>query len=240
MAALLDLEQTIRSKRELVTRQEANVLMAWRGRAVRDFTVGFCGGSVVTWLATRRLSNLFRINLTLGAGAAYGIWRFGRSVQSSIQHVLSLERSRIQRELAIIMLTKYYRDPRVLPYLSKYFFKEEVYDDTSVDRPTSSWRYRNFSGETVDHSQSTSYNSDETRSDENGVEKTTMEPNQVHVNSAGDAMENPFDLIFGISESAESVANTVEISSLSRKESRKEKRSRRRHRRHHHQEESDM
>ncbi|KAL6571486.1 hypothetical protein OROHE_003129 [Orobanche hederae] len=239
MAALLDLEQILRSKRESLTLQEANVLMAWRGRAMRDFTIGFGGVSVVTWLATPRLRNLFRINLTLGAGAAYGIWRFGRSVQSSLQHVLSLEGSRIQRELAI-MLKKYYHDPRVLLHLSKHFYQEEVYNDTSVDRPTFRWRYRNFSGETVDHSQSTSYNSEETRSDENGVKKTTMEPNQVHVNSAGDATENPFDLIFGISESAESVANTVEVSSLSRKQRRKEKRSRRRHRRHHHQEESDM
>ncbi|KAL6535294.1 hypothetical protein OROMI_026668 [Orobanche minor] len=240
MAALLDLEQILRSKRESLTLQEANVLMAWRGRAMRDFTIGFGGVSVVTWLATPRLRNLFRINLTLGAGAAYGIWRFGRSVQSSLQHVLSLEGSRMQRELANIMLKKYYQDPRVLLHLSKHFYQEEVYHDTSVDRPTFRWRYRNFSGETVDHSQSTSYNSEETRSDENGVKKTTMEPNQVHMNSAGDAMENPFDLIFGISESAESVANTVEVSSLSRKQRRKEKRSRRRHMRHHHQEESDM
>ncbi|KAK6146059.1 hypothetical protein DH2020_019928 [Rehmannia glutinosa] len=236
--ALFDLEVVLRSRKEQLTLQEANILLGWKAQAIRDFTVGFGGGSIVTWLATQRLRNLFRVNVTLGAAAACGLWRFRRSVESSVQHVLSLEGSRIQRELANIMLKKYHHVPWVMQHLSKHFYSEEVYDDSSVDRPKFRWRFRNISGEPIAHSQSTPHN-DETDSNENDIKKTTMEPKQVNVNAAGNATENPFDLVFGLSESAEDGPHPVELNTLSRKQRRKEKRSRRKHRRHH-QEEPDI
>ncbi|CAA0829109.1 Unknown protein [Striga hermonthica] len=229
--ALFDLERILRSKKEPLTVREANVLMAWRAHAMRDFTVGYCGGSIVTWLATQRLRKIFRTNLSLGAGFVCGIWKFGKSVDSSVQHILSLKGSRIQGELANIMLKKYHRNPWVIQQLSKHFYTEEVYDDSSVDRPMIRWRHRNF---TVDRSQNTSYG-EEAHSNESRVNETTLEPKQVHVNSGGNAMENPLDLIFGFSESAENVSTPVEkVSKLSKKQRRKEKRAARRQRRHHH------
>ncbi|GFP86528.1 hypothetical protein PHJA_000796600 [Phtheirospermum japonicum] len=223
--ALLELEQVLRSRKVPLTLQESNVMKAWPAQSVRDFTVGFGGGSVVTWLATQRLRSLFRINLALGAGVACGLWRFRRSVQSSVEHILSLEGSRIQRELGNIMLKRHHHNPWAMQHLSKHFYSEEVYDDSSVDRPTFRWRYRNFSGEPVNHYQSTYYG-EETDLKENDTKNTTSEPKQVHVNTAGDVPGDPFDLIFGLSESAQNVAKPVELGPLLRKQRRKEKRSR--------------
>lgn len=236
--ALFDLEHVLRSKKEQLTLEEANVLLQWRAQAMRDFTVGFGGGSIVTWLATQRLRYLLRLNITLGAAAACGFWRVGRSVESSVEHILSLEGTRIQRELANIMLMKYHNDPWVMQRLSKHFYSEEVYDDSSVDRPTLRWRFRNFFGDPVTRSESTSYR-DETDSQNNDVKKTTTEPKQVNVDTAWDIMENPFDLIFGQPGDVETVphADTPSISSL--RQRRRERRARRRHRRHH-QDESDV
>ncbi|KAL3642010.1 hypothetical protein CASFOL_012825 [Castilleja foliolosa] len=236
--ALIELEQVLRSRKVPLTLQESNVLMAWRAQSIRDFTLGFSGVSFVTWLATQRLRTLFRFNLALGAGAACGFWRFGRSVQSSVQHILSLEGSRIQRELGTIMLKRHHHNPWAMQHLSKHFYSEEVYTDSSVDKPMFRWRYRNVSGEPINHYESTYYG-DKTDSNENDTKMTTLEPKQVHVNAAGNPLGDPFDLIFGLSESAENVAKPVELSTLSRKQKRKEKRSHRKHRRHHHQEESE-
>ncbi|KAG8373076.1 hypothetical protein BUALT_Bualt12G0133100 [Buddleja alternifolia] len=240
--ALFDLEQVLRSRKEQLTLQEANILLAWRAQAMRDFTVGFGGGSIVTWLATKRLSNLFRLNLTFGAAAACGLWKFGRSVESSVERVLALEGSRIQSELANILLKRYYTDPLVLQRLSKHFYSEEVYEDSSVDKPVFRWRFRNFSGDPGTNSQSTSsYSEEVTDSKKNEVKKTTNEPKQVYVNAAGGSIEDPFDFVFGFPGVAEDIPHPDTPSGTSsRRHIRREKRSRRRHRRHNHEEEPDI
>lgn len=35
---------------EKLTLQEVNILMSWRSNAMRDFSVGFGGGTIFTWL----------------------------------------------------------------------------------------------------------------------------------------------------------------------------------------------
>ncbi|KAL2463854.1 uncharacterized protein Fot_53510 [Forsythia ovata] len=91
---------TSENEQERMTSEEANVLSSCGANATRDFIIDFGGSSVVTWPATQRLSNFYRSNLTLGVAAFCGMWRFTRSVDSSIEHILSLEGSRVQRELA--------------------------------------------------------------------------------------------------------------------------------------------
>ncbi|XP_051130479.1 uncharacterized protein LOC127250995 isoform X2 [Andrographis paniculata] len=161
--ALLDLEQVLRSKKEKLSPEEANILLTWRAKAMRDLTVGSGGASAVTWLATRRLNNLFRLNVTIGAAVTCGLWNLSRSVESSVEHILSLEGSQIQGELANILLQRYHNYPWVLQNFSKHFYMEEVYDDSSVDQPIRRWRFRNFFGDPATHSRNTSY-SEETDS----------------------------------------------------------------------------
>ncbi|KAL0323624.1 UNVERIFIED_CONTAM: hypothetical protein Sangu_1981700 [Sesamum angustifolium] len=169
--------------------------------------------------------------LHLGAAAACGFWRVGRSVESSVEHILSLEGTGYRESWQTCrFLTK--------SRLSKHFYSEEVYDDSSIDRPTLRWRFRNFFGDPVTRSESTSYK-DETDSQNNDIKKTTTEPKQVNVDTAWDIMENPFDLIFGQPGDVETVphADTPSVSSM--RQRRRERRARRRHRRHH-QDESDV
>ncbi|KAL3634531.1 hypothetical protein CASFOL_021585 [Castilleja foliolosa] len=242
---LPELEKVLRSSKRAnvpLTLQESKVLMACREQSLRDFYVVLCGSVGNFARSTRRLlRSSDRGNLALGVGAACSFWTRLRSDKSSVQHILSLEGSRIQKELINILMKKYQHMPWVMQLLSKQFYSEEVYDDSSVDRPTFRWRYRNFSGEPFNHYQSIYYG-DEPDSNENDTKKVTLEPNQVHMKVSGDAPDDPFDLVFGFSESAENVAKPVELGTLSRKQ-RHKKRSDlfvSRYRRYHHEEESEI
>ncbi|CAA3009590.1 uncharacterized protein LOC111403088 isoform X1 [Olea europaea var. sylvestris] len=230
--ALFDLERILRSRQEKLTSQEANILLACKAQAMRDFTIGFGGGSVTTWLATQRLSNLVRFNFTLGVAAISGLWKFGRSLDSSIEHILSLEGSRMQMELANVMLKKYHSDPWVIERLSRHFYSEEVYDDSSADQPKVRWRFRNYFGDNVAHPQTTSNNED-TDLEKNNLKKTSREAPKNYTNAAGDVMANPFDCIFGLPASIEEIPHPDTSSTLSRRQRRIQKRSHRRHRKHH-------
>lgn len=53
------------------------------------------------------------------------------------------------------VVTRYHNDPRAMQYISKHFFYEEVFDDSTSDRPKIRWRYRNFFSDDVAHSQRT-------------------------------------------------------------------------------------
>ncbi|CAI9778914.1 unnamed protein product [Fraxinus pennsylvanica] len=236
--ALYDLEKILRSRQEKLTSQEANTLLACKAQAMRGFTIGFGGGSVCTWLATQRLGNLFRFNLTLGAAAICGLWKFGRSLDSCIEHILSLEGSRMQRELANVMLKKYHRDPWVMERLSKHFYSEEVYDDSLADQPKVRWRFRNYFGDNVAHPQTTS-NSEETDTEKNNLKKSSREAPKNYMNATVDAMENPFDCIFGLPARVEEIPHPDTSGTLSKRQRRIQKRSHRRHRKLH-QEVSDV
>ncbi|CAL5392850.1 unnamed protein product [Camellia sinensis] len=284
--ALFELEQILRSKQVKFTSQEANVLMMCKSNAIKDFTIGAAGGGGVTWLATRRLNNLFRINLSaevedLSAGShtyqrqiqleimmfnksirtavAFGLWRFGRSLDSCIGHILTLEGSRMQKELANIssrtpidisaysrskfsrqgvrlILKRYQNDPRTMQLVSKHFYSEKVFDDSSTDQPKIRWRYRNFFGDNVANSQRT--HGSDSCSDKTDSEKTDMEntdePKCFSRNSSADAITNPLDCVFGIPASTEEIHHTNTSGTSPKRHGRGHKRSHRRHRMHRH------
>ncbi|KAL7220431.1 hypothetical protein ACSBR2_013337 [Camellia fascicularis] len=234
--ALFELEQILRSKQVKFTSQEANVLMMCKSNAIKDFTIGAAGGGGVTWLATRRLNNLFRINLSAGTAVAFGLWRFGRSLDSCIGHILSLEGSRMQKELANIILKRYQNDPRTMQLVSKHFYSEKVFDDSSTDQPKIRWRYRNFFGDNVANSQRT--HGSDSCSDKTDSEKTDMEntdePKRFSRNSSADAITNPLDCVFGIPASTEEIHHTNTSGTSPKRHGRGHKRSHRRHRMHRH------
>ncbi|CAL5337654.1 unnamed protein product [Camellia sinensis] len=267
--ALFELEQILRSKQVKFTSQEANVLMMCKSNAIKDFTIGAAGGGGVTWLATRRLNNLFRINLSAevedfrksylsktGTAVAFGLWRFGRSLDSCIGHILTLEGSRMQKELANIssrtpieisaysrskfsiqgILKRYQNDPRTMQLVSKHFYSEKVFDDSSTDQPKIRWRYRNFFGDNVANSQRT--HGSDSCSDKTDSEKTDMEntdePKRFSRSSSADAITNPLDCVFGIPASTEEIHHTNTSGTSPKRHGRGHKRSHRRHRMHRH------
>lgn len=238
--ALFELEQILRSKQEKLTSQETNVLMACKADALREFTVGGVVAAAVSWLATRRLSTLYRINLSAGSAAISAFWRFDRSLDSSVEHILSSDGSRMQMELANIILRKYGDNSTTMRLITKHFYSEKVFDDSSTDQPKIRWRYRNFFSDNVALSQRT-HNGDAHGYGENtDLQKTdtenTNEPKHVPVARSPDldAITNPFDCVFGVTGSSEEIHPTSTSSISPKRHGRSHKRSHRRHRMRHH------
>ncbi|KAL6970434.1 hypothetical protein U1Q18_030134 [Sarracenia purpurea var. burkii] len=234
--AVFELEQILRSKQEILTSQEANVLMKCKALAIKELTIGAAAGGGIAWLATQRLSHLVRINLSAGTGALCAVWRFGNSLDTNIGHILSLDGSKIQKELANIILKRYGDDQTAMQLISKHFYSEKVFDDSCTDQPKVRWRYRNFFGDNVAYSQNTrdgdSYG-DKTDSAETDAENTE-ELKRVIGNTGWDSFSNPLDYICGIPGSSEEIHHNTSSGTSSKKPGRSYRRSRRRHRMRHH------
>ncbi|XP_023527180.1 uncharacterized protein LOC111790494 isoform X1 [Cucurbita pepo subsp. pepo] len=250
--ALFELEQVLRSKQNSLTIEEANVLQTCKSKAVRDFTFGFLVGGGVTWAGTWRLNKFVRLNLSGGAGALFGLRRFSRSLSSCVDHILALDGSRMQKELANIVVTKYHNDPRTMQHISKHFFYEEVFDDSTLDRPKIRWRYRNFFSDDVAHAQRTHYNDPKDNLHGNHHDSSNRDSNPNQSDSYGDpddkgnafeftpvltkpgadaATADPLDYIFGTMTREEEIQHSS-ASSPSPKSHHRSKRYNRRHRRH--------
>ncbi|XP_024960308.1 uncharacterized protein LOC112500924 isoform X1 [Cynara cardunculus var. scolymus] len=222
--SLLDLEQVLRSKQQdKLSSQEANFLMTWKEKTLRQLAVGAVAGGAIAWSATGNLDKMFRINLAGGAAAITSMWRFRRSIYSCIEQVLCMDGSRMQKELANIMLKRYPNHPMTRNLLSKRFYCENVFDDSTSDMPKSRWRYRNNFVESAAHPQRAD-NHESYGHDAN----IGPEHKPVPMNNGFVAMENPFDCIFGVPPSVEEIRRPVPATPP-RRHSRKHRRSQRRH-----------
>ncbi|KAJ6890632.1 hypothetical protein NC651_024207 [Populus alba x Populus x berolinensis] len=153
--ALFDLEQVLRSQKETLTHQEMNILQSCKSKAVRQFTFGVLTGATVAWAATWKLSWFARANISGGAAIFFGFWRFGKSLDSGVDHILAMDGSRMQKELANIMVNKYRDDPWTMQHLNRRFYSEKVFDDSNLHRPILSLQYRNSFGDNVAYGQRT-------------------------------------------------------------------------------------
>ncbi|KAG5600936.1 hypothetical protein H5410_032306 [Solanum commersonii] len=237
--ALFELEEILISRKEALTSEEAKLLNSWKQNAVRDFGIGATGASIATWLVTRRLNNLVRMNLTVGVGFYYGIRRFTKCVDSEIEQILSQHGTRLQTGLAEIMLKKYQHDSHVLQRVSKHFFCENVYFDDSTDQPKPRWRFRNSFEEDLASAHMT-YDDDSSNKKINSVKtdlrKTNLQRRQINMSAGADvleAIEDPFDCIFRSSASVQDIHHPDTFSSPPRRRNYNQKRSQRRHRMRH-------
>ncbi|KAF4363521.1 uncharacterized protein LOC115722994 [Cannabis sativa] len=216
---LFELDQVLRAKKYNMTVQERNTLLNCKSKAIKDYTVGALFGAGVAWIGTSKLSMFGRIGIAAGASAAVGLWRLGTSLDSSIDQILTLQESSMQRELASIVVKKYWNDPWRMQLISKHFYSERVFDDSNVDLPKVRWRFRNFFSDDGSLSQTThgsdshgesqsasrgDYNSN-TQRDPSGIRtdsrrdfegKFKYESKQAPMNTALDSMD-PFDCFFG-------------------------------------------
>lgn len=53
------------------------------------------------------------------------------------------------------MVTKYHDKPSVMQLISKHFYSERLFDDSTSNTPKFRWRYRNFYSDNVVHGQTT-------------------------------------------------------------------------------------
>ncbi|XP_052191378.1 uncharacterized protein LOC127800670 isoform X3 [Diospyros lotus] len=219
---LFELEQVLRSKQETLTSQEANVLMTCRARVVKDFIIGAAASGGLAWLVNPKLRNLTRIQISAGAAALSGTWRSIRSLESCLEHILSLDGSRMQKELANILVKRHGDNPKIAQFLSKRFYSEKVFDDYSIDQPRLRWRYRNFFSDNLSPQRTHGENTDEPKLASKN-------------NPPMEALTDPLNCVFGLPGNSEEIHPTDNTSttSLGRK-GRSHRRSRRRHRTRHH------
>ncbi|KAF5465725.1 hypothetical protein F2P56_015706 [Juglans regia] len=221
---LYDLEQALRSKKEKIRPEEENFFRACKSDASRFFRFNALAAGCLTFSATGRLNLLSQISLSGGAAALFGLWRFGRHLDSCVDRVLAHTGDRMQFELANIILTKYRHDPWRMQLISKHFFPEEVFDDTNPDQPKLLWRYRTLfndviRGQSAHESDSPSYSKSDSNSNNHGDshknhtnsynrmhsdprndsdgKRTNSESKEVPGNPGIDLMDNPFDCVFG-------------------------------------------
>jgi hypothetical protein len=187
--ALFDLEQLLISKKEKLTPQEVNILQSCKSKAVRNFTVSSLFGGAAVYAATRKLSKPFRVNISAGAGAFCGLWIFSRSLYSCADHILTLDGSILQKELANIMVTKYQNDPSLMKLISKHFYSERIYDDSTSNTPKLRWRYRNFFSDNASHNGNRTHDHDSY--------------NDSHNKSQGNSHNDSYDKSQGYSDSFE-------------------------------------
>ncbi|KAK4266329.1 hypothetical protein QN277_027270 [Acacia crassicarpa] len=222
--ALFMLQQVLLSRREKVTPEEANILNSCKSKALEDFADGAIFAGVLAWSSTWKLKRSFRVNLAAGSAAFFGFRRFFRSLDSSIDHILQMDGTRMQKELADILVNQFPNDPSKMQLISKYFYTERVYDDSTSHYPKLRWRYRNsysddlvngqrkldhdFSdssfGDSYDDSQNSSQSSSKEASD--GT-KTTRDTKCVFVNPALDRKEgtDPLDYLFAFGGPVEEI-----------------------------------
>lgn len=231
--ALIELEHVLRTGEGNFTIQEANVFMKLRANCVRDFTLGLSGGSIVTWLASKKLPNAVRLYLAGAVGLCSGMWMFKKAADNSAQYILSLEGTRLQKELGAVMLKKYQNDPLIMQYVSKYFYSEVVYNDAS-DLPRLRWRYRNFFTDSYPETSKTPGTYDQNK--DVGLEKINQNRKPAQMNTVVDATENPFDCIFGVPESPDEIPHSDTFNKPGSRAARgNNKRSHHRQHRKHHQ-----
>uniref|UniRef100_A0A7N0TKL4 Uncharacterized protein n=1 Tax=Kalanchoe fedtschenkoi TaxID=63787 RepID=A0A7N0TKL4_KALFE len=253
--ALFDLEQVLRSKR--VTPQETNVLLTCKSEAIKDFVIGASVGAGLTWFATRRAKTFLRINLLAGGAFIAGMWRFSNSLDASVDQILSMDGSRMQTELANIIVHKYRDNPWGMQRISKHFYIEEVYEDTHPDRPKLRWRPRNAFTEKVDCSETTKENHQNGSLSNSDGKLINLESSSRQVSALKDAkqidlhgdrrqvyaakvdpglktIDDPLDFVFGYSSEEDQLSKTP--SNRAAVKSRGHRRAHRRRRMHRQQE----
>ncbi|CAH9071922.1 unnamed protein product [Cuscuta epithymum] len=248
MVSIVEVDSVLRRSKVPVSKEEADILNSWRTNCRRATITGTSLGLIVTWSVTGRLSNFARANLAAVAGLCAGVLTCKSALQSSVEQCLSLNGTRLQRELAEIIVKKYPYE-HAMKCLSKHFFCENVYDDSSSDKPTQRLRLRNFSGEKLDSFQRTeddSYKDASTnfgrinmkkanhREDSHASRRNDLEQK---VRAGDDAVSDPFDCVFGLaSENVNEIPHQSSPDSshtLPRKHGRRHRRSRRKHPVHH-------
>ncbi|GMH18826.1 hypothetical protein Nepgr_020667 [Nepenthes gracilis] len=252
--ALFELEQVLRSKNGKLTGQEREILLACRSKAIRDFSLGGSVAAGLVWMATRKLNNFLRINLAGGAAIISGMWRLSKSLDSCAEQILAWDGSRMQHELAKIMVQRYGNDPRKKKLISKHFYSEKVFDDSTSDRPISIYRQRNTfvdNAANIHRSLDINTHSDGNENDTNypprkndsdipRQKRMNSESMQVHINPGSYVLADPFECLFGYSGATEEIHHPAGAGAgaPAREQSCSQRRLHRRHRmRHRHREE---
>ncbi|KAH9315348.1 hypothetical protein KI387_023975, partial [Taxus chinensis] len=185
-----------------LTKQEENVLQKCKEKAVGDFMTGALLALGVTWAVTPRLTLGNRLTTSGAAAVLSGILGFDKALNSCLDHALSLEGSRLQKELATILLTKHSNNPWRMRLVNKHYYLEKVFDDSNMDVPLSRWRRRTVSGDAWSVQRTNDVN------DGKGIMENLQRDTDTAVsgsNHVEDLLADPLEFIFGHPKRSEDV-----------------------------------
>eukprot|EP00252_Welwitschia_mirabilis_P008100 TRINITY_DN19805_c0_g1_i1.p1 TRINITY_DN19805_c0_g1~~TRINITY_DN19805_c0_g1_i1.p1 ORF type:complete len:228 (-),score=45.36 TRINITY_DN19805_c0_g1_i1:395-1078(-) len=222
--ALAELESRLKSYKFKLTSTEENTLRECKDKAVKEFMFGSLIASGVTWTATSRFGFRNRLNAAGAAAMVTGIWRFRSALNSSLDHILSLDGSRLQRELATIILANHSHNPKRMQLVSKYYYVEKVFDDSNLEVPVSRWRHRNVSGD----SQSFRRVEDLTNSQKASGKPQNSDSSVILGRKASDLYVDPFEFLFTEEQKCEETSLRAN-GKPERRHSRRHRRANRRH-----------
>ncbi|KAL0921645.1 hypothetical protein M5K25_008739 [Dendrobium thyrsiflorum] len=238
-AALIELSEVLRSKidKDKITTSESLLIGNCMAKSVKNFFIGAVASSAVVYRATRRLGRWYSFYLSAGSGLLIGRMVIDRSANACLEQILSIEGSRMQRELANIILWKHRESPSRMQMVLKYFHPEVVFTDQKPDKPFIRWRARNvYEDETP--SQRTEDNGDcsddvDAKALSPSQSKSKLDPaNTFHSNLGEDLLTDPLDcIVFGNQESSEEIRH-ADGANIRRSQRRARRTARRHHRDH--------
>ncbi|KAK6929946.1 hypothetical protein RJ641_004040 [Dillenia turbinata] len=241
--ALLDLQRVLISKKEKLTPEEYNVLSRCRSIGIRSLALSSSIIGGIVWAATRRLPKILQANLTGGAALYAGVVGANRFLESCLDRILAMDGTVLQRELANIIIKNYQNDQWRMRLISKHFYTEEVFDDSTLDKPNLRWRQRRFFVDGITASQNTHENDSHQDADSNQTDFNSLQSNkssskskQIHMETGAEVVTDPLDCVFGYSRIGEEIHHPNSSDTSARIHSRRHKRYHRRHRLHHQEE----
>ncbi|MQM05378.1 hypothetical protein Taro_038181 [Colocasia esculenta] len=183
-----------------------------------------------------------------GAALVLGGWTFDRSLNFSVGRILVAHGTRMQKELAKInstehlmlhgsVMTKSLQNPS--SPISKIFYAEHVYDDTTRDKPLIRWRARNLYEDNVTVADSLK-DSSSSKNLPSGSEpkEHTWKTSGDTIAGLSELIADPLDCVLGYSE-AGGGETPQSAGVVSRRELRAHRRRRRRHQMRHEKSYSD-
>uniref|UniRef100_I1JAS8 Uncharacterized protein n=1 Tax=Glycine max TaxID=3847 RepID=I1JAS8_SOYBN len=221
-AALLELDRVLKSKKEMLTPREANILLSWKSKSLMDLAAGALGGTAAAGAATWKLNGLFRICL-------------------SADQILTMDGSILQKELANITVTKYQNDPLLMRLISKHLYLERIFDDSTSNNPTLRWRYRNFFSDNAvnghrTHDRESNDKSQGRSENVTDSKRTNLKTKRTFKNASPDIMSegDPLDCLFGYAPPVEEIHHSNFPNKPSGIHNRARRKSHRRRRMHNH------
>ncbi|WOL03124.1 hypothetical protein Cni_G11844 [Canna indica] len=88
--------------------------------------------------------------MCISSALIFGYWGRNRALSECVDQIITIDGSRIQNELATIILSKHENNTSLMKLVSKHYYSEWVYNDLNQDKPILRWRPRDAYGDNTD------------------------------------------------------------------------------------------
>lgn len=213
--ALLLLSEALRSKtdEDKMTSSEKQLVYNCLSKMTKNFFVGAAVSSALVYKATRRFGHWQSIFLSTGPGLFVGNLVFNWSGNACLDQILSIEGSRMQRELADIVLKNFWKNPSRMRLVQKHFYPEFVFTDLTPDKALVRLRARNIyldgTASELIEGHSAFEDDDNVETQSFGESKSNLDAvNTSQSNLGGDFLADPLDCVFGIQQLGEDIRHS--------------------------------